>query len=296
MTGAYKNRNKFFKLLKNDFLASSRVISLFYIAEAILFGIYGIGTALSKIETFSPEVLDKLGSLRSASVAFIAIVSFLLIFVTLFFVIFDFFKSLFGAQGYLSFTLPVSSYELLGSKVIIYGGWFIVSCALFVYSFFFGMDYLFSLIQPGYIPLAEELMTGILNLPSLKQLFIAAVYLVVMFCITVFNFIFISYFAISVAHIRLLQKFSLLASIPIFVAVSIIFAVVTYLLSKWIDFSLVLTNNYDFYFGWVDPNNVPLIELGYMPLPMTPVFVFAALDAVMFVLAAFVMHKKVNLK
>ncbi|MEE1010685.1 MAG: hypothetical protein U0L11_01460, partial [Acutalibacteraceae bacterium] len=48
MTGAYKNRNKFLKLVKNDFLASSRVISFFYIASAILFAVYGICTAKSR--------------------------------------------------------------------------------------------------------------------------------------------------------------------------------------------------------------------------------------------------------
>ena len=195
MTGAYKNRNKFLKLLKNDFLASSRVISLFYIAAAILFAVYGLCTAISKIESISPELLEKISGVRTGSVIFIFVVSFLLIFVTLFFVIFDFFKSLFGAQGYLSFTLPVSSYELLGSKVIVYGGWFVVSCALCMYSFFFFMDYISGVvIGEGYISLAEELMTGILNLPSLKQFFAVAVYCIVLFFIIILNFNFISYF------------------------------------------------------------------------------------------------------
>lgn len=295
MTGAYKNRNKFLKLLKNDFLASSRVISLFYIAAAILFGFYGICTALSKVESFSPEVLEKIGSFRTGSVIFIFVVSFLLIFVTLFFVIFDFFKSLFGAQGYLSFTLPVSSYELLGSKVIVYGGWFVVSCALCMYSFFFFMDYISGVvIGEGYISLAEELMTGILNLPSLKQFFAVAVYCIVLFFIIVFNFIFISYFSISVAHVRQLQKFSLLASVPIFVVISVAFLIISFKMSDLVDFSMILKDDYTFYFGLVDPDKV--LPATYLPLQITPIFMFVILDAVMFVLAAHVMHKKVNLK
>lgn len=293
MTGVYKQRNKFLKLIKNDFLASSRVISFFYIASAILFLVYGITNALAKIETFKPETLEKIMSVRTGSVIFIFVVSFLLIFVTLFFVIFDFFKSLFGAQGYLSFTLPVSSYELLGSKVIVYGGWFILSCALCLYSFFFFMDYISGVvIGENYISLAEELMTGILNLPSLDQFFAVAVYCVVLFFVIIFNFIFISYFSISIAHVRQLQKFSLLASVPIFVAISIFFLIISFKMSDWVDFSLILTDNYKFEFGLV----TDAIDPNYLPLQITPIFMFVILDAVMFFLAAYVMHKKVNLK
>lgn len=295
MTGVYKQRNKFLKLVKNDFLASSRVISFFYIASAILFAVYGITNALAKIETFKPETLEKIMSVRTGSVIFILVVSFLLIFVTLFFVIFDFFKSLFGAQGYLSFTLPVTSYELLGSKVIVYGGWFILSCALCLYSFFFFMDYISGVvIGENYISLAEELMTGILNLPSLDQFFAVAVYCVILFFVIIFNFIFISYFSISVAHVRQLQKFSLLASVPIFLVISIFFLIISFKMSEWVDFSLILTDDYDFYFGWADPAKP--IPATYLPLQITPIFMFVILDAVMFFLAAYVMHKKVNLK
>lgn len=295
MTGDYKQKNKFLKLIKNDFLASSRVISFFYIASAILFAVYGVCSLIVKMENISPEFLEKVTSVRTGSVIFIFVVSFLLIFVTLFFVIFDFFKSLFGAQGYLSFTLPVSSYELLGSKVIVYGGWFILSCALCMYSFFFFMDYISSVvIGEGYISLAEELMTGILNLPSLKQFFAVAVYCIVLFFVIILNFIFISYFAISIAHVRQLQKFSLLASVPIFVAISVFFLIISFKMSDWIDFSMILKDDYTFYFGLVDPDKV--LPATYLPLQITPIFMFVILDAVMFVLAAHVMHKKVNLK
>ena len=295
MNGVSKKKNKFLMLLKNDFLASSRVISFFYIASAILFAVYGICTAIGKIESISPELLDKVSGVRTGSVIFIFVVSFLLIFVTLFFVIFDFFKSLFGAQGYLSFTLPVSSYELLGSKVIVYGGWFILSCGLCMYSFFFFMDYISSVvIGAGYISLAEELMTGILNLPSLKQFFAVAVYCIVLFFVIILNFIFISYFSISVAHVRQLQKFSLLASVPIFIVISLFFLYISFKMSDWIDFSMILKDDYTFYFGLVDPDK--MLPAAYLPLQITPIFMFIILDAVMFVLAAYVMHKKVNLK
>ena len=118
MTGVSKPKSKFLMLLKNDFFASARVISLFYIALVLLLGLFGICVFLQKGDFLSAEMLSKVSSLHNATIAITIVVSFLLIFVTFFFVVYDFFKSLFGPQGYLSFTLPVSSNQLLGSKVI----------------------------------------------------------------------------------------------------------------------------------------------------------------------------------
>ena len=46
MTGNSKPRSKFLMLLKNDFLASARVISLFYIALVILIGFFFVCASL----------------------------------------------------------------------------------------------------------------------------------------------------------------------------------------------------------------------------------------------------------
>ena len=48
LTGISKPKNKFGMLLKNDFLASARVISLFYIVEAVSLFVFFIGDYLTK--------------------------------------------------------------------------------------------------------------------------------------------------------------------------------------------------------------------------------------------------------
>ena len=122
MTGTSKPKNKFFKLVKNDFLASARVISLFYIAIAVLFAVFGICVLIQGNGSASAALINKATMIRNISIVLSILVSFLLIFVTFFFVVYDFFKSLYSQQGYLSFSLPVSSNQLLGSKVLVYGG------------------------------------------------------------------------------------------------------------------------------------------------------------------------------
>lgn len=141
MTGTSKPKNKFLMLLKNDFLASARVISLFYIAIIILVGIFAVCAGLQGSDSISAEFASKLATARNVSIILSILVSFLLIFVTFFFVVYDFFKSLFSPQGYLSFTLPVSSNQLLGSKVIVYGGWMLLSYAAFMLTSIYLMNY-----------------------------------------------------------------------------------------------------------------------------------------------------------
>ena len=123
MTGISKSKNKFGMLLKNDFLASARVISLFYIFEILVLAVFAVGAVLNKNGVEQTEFVSKLITASNVAIIVAILVAFLLIFVTFFFVVYDFNKSLFSPQGYLSFTLPVSSNQLLGSKLIVYGGW-----------------------------------------------------------------------------------------------------------------------------------------------------------------------------
>ena len=213
MTGTSKPKNKFFKLVKNDFLASARVISLFYIAIAVLFAVFGICVLIQGNGSASAALINKATMIRNISIVLSILVSFLLIFVTFFFVVYDFFKSLYSQQGYLSFSLPVSSNQLLGSKVLVYGGWLIISYAVFMFTSVFLMNYTADqVIGVEKISLAKTLMEMLGDFPSTTQLIAYAVYTVMMFFIIILSFVSIIYFAITVSHVRLLQKHSIFAS------------------------------------------------------------------------------------
>lgn|GEM_PF-2712498 len=295
MTGASKPKNKFFKLVKNDFLASARVISLFYIILLALLAVFSVSVLLGSSDSISAELTSKLSTVRNFSIAFSIMVSFLLIFVTFFFVVYDFFKSMFSQQGYLSFTLPVSSNQLLGSKMLVYGGWMILSYAVFMFTGGFLINYAAdNVIGQENISLAQSLMGMFGNLPSLTQIIAYVVYMIVMFFVIFLSFVSIIYFAITLSHIRAFQKFSILASIVIFGITAVVFLVLAFKMSDVVNFVMVFNDDKTIGFGILKEGEK--LVGNALGMQVTPVFSFMILDVAMFFATSYIMHKKVNLK
>lgn len=295
MTGTSKPKGKFLKLLKNDFLASARVISLFYIALIILIGIFGICVALGGGDSVSAEFAEKLTTVRNVSIVLSIVVSFLLIFVTFFFVVYDFFKSLFSPQGYLSFTLPVSSNQLLGSKVIVYGGWMLLSYAAFMLTSVYLMNYTADeVIGMEKITLIESLLTMLGDFPSTTQIVAYIVYMVLMFFVIFLSFVSIVYFSITVSHVRLLQKHSVVASIVIFFVTALVFLWISFKMTEIVNFVMVFNEDKTLSFGILSDNEY--LTGNNLGMEVTPGFAFLGLDVIMFFVTSYVMHKKVNLK
>lgn len=294
MTGNSKPRSKFLMLLKNDFLASARVISLFYIALVILVGFFLV-CAFLQGGSISGEFAEKVILARNISIALSIVVSFLLIFVTFFFVVYDFFKSLFSPQGYLSFTLPVSSNQLLASKVIVYGGWMILSYAAFMLISVFLMNYTADeVIGMEKISFIESLLAMLGDIPSTTQIIAYIVYIVMMFFVIFLSFVSIVYFSITVSHVRLLQKHSIIASIVIFFVTAILFLILAFKTTEIINFVMVFNEDKTLSFGVLQPGEY--LSGNRLAMEVTPGFAFIILDVIMFFATSYVMHKKVNLK
>ncbi len=282
-------------LLKNDFLASARVISLFYIALIILFGVFGICALIGGGDSISAEFASKLTTARNVSIVLSILVSFLLIFVTFFFVVYDFFKSLFSPQGYLSFTLPVSSNQLLGSKVIVYGGWMLLSYAAFMLTSVYLMNYTADeVIGMEKISLVESLLTMLGDFPSTTQIIAYLVYMVLMFFVIFLSFVSIVYFSITVSHVRLLQKHSVIASIVIFFVTALVFLWISFKMTDIVNFVMVFNDDKTLSFGILSPTEY--LVGNQLGMEVTPGFAFLVLDIIMFFATSYIMHKKVNLK
>lgn len=282
-------------LLKNDFLASARVISLFYIALIILFGVFGICALIGGNDSISAEFASKLTTARNVSIVLSILVSFLLIFVTFFFVVYDFFKSLFSPQGYLSFTLPVSSNQLLGSKVIVYGGWMLLSYAAFMLTSVYLMNYTADeVIGMEKISLFESLLTMLGDFPSTTQIIAYLVYMVLMFFVIFLSFVSIVYFSITVSHVRLLQKHSVVASIVIFFVTALVFLWISFKMTDIVNFVMVFNEDKTLSFGILSPTEY--LVGNQLGMEVTPGFAFLVLDVIMFFATSYIMHKKVNLK
>ncbi len=295
MTGTSKPKGKFLMLLKNDFLASARVISLFYIALIILFGIFGICNLIGGSESVSMEFVEKATSVRNVTIALSIVVSFLLIFVTFFFVVYDFFKSLFSPQGYLSFTLPVSSNQLLGSKVIVYGGWMLLSYAAFMLTSVYLMNYTANeVVGRDKISLIESLIGMLGDFPSTTQIIAYLVYMVLMFFVIFLSFVSIVYFSITVSHIRQLQKHSVVASIIVFFVTALVFLWISFKMTDIVNFVMVFNEDKTLSFGILSENEY--LVGNKLGMEVTPGFAFLGLDIIMFFATSYIMHKKVNLK
>ncbi len=295
MTGTSKTKGKFLKLLKNDFLASARVISLFYIALIILIGVFAVCAAIQGGDSISAEFAEKVTTVRNVSIVLSIVVSFLLIFVTFFFVVYDFFKSLFSSQGYLSFTLPVSSNQLLGSKVIVYGGWMLLSYAAFMLTSVYLMNYTANeVVGMEKISLVESLLTMLGDFPSTTQIIAYLVYMVLMFFVIFLSFVSIVYFSITVSHIRVLQKHSVIASIVIFFVTALVFLWISFKMTDIVNFVMVFNEDKTLSFGILSDNEY--LTGNNLGMEVTPGFAFLGLDVGMFFLTSYIMHKKVNLK
>ncbi len=278
MTGSSKPKNKMLMLLKNDFLASSRVISLFYIAEVIALALFFIGKKFS---------IDKLYAVAAVATAFIPL---LLIFVTLFFVVYDFNKALFSQQGYLSFSLPVSSNQLLGSKMIVYGGWMFVSFAVTLAV----LGYIAALAEGNEKVQLADIALAMLGLPSVAHIKVLALCYIFDFFVSVFSMVSMVYFAITLSHVRTFQKAPVFWSVIIFL---INFALIIAFIgacNKVFCINILIPSTelsgVKLYLSNIDP------EDGSTLISLLTIICFILQDIVLFFATSYLMHKKINIK
>lgn len=120
------------KLLKHEFKATGRIIPLIYLGMAAFF-LLGLFAKLAKIDF-----------LRGTTSVFLVIGGVACIIVTYVVIISRYHKNLFGNEGYLTQTLPVSKASILASKAIAAFVWLILSMVFMALSFL-GMFYLLDL-------------------------------------------------------------------------------------------------------------------------------------------------------
>lgn len=226
MTGASEAKkvpNKFGMLLKNDFLASARMVPFIYLALAACFGAYYYGKLKEKT------------TMTNLSMVGVELVSIILIAVTFVYVVYDFNKSLYGPQGYLSFSLPVSARQLLGSKAIIYGMWMSVSFIVwFVVTDFVSVNAVTALEDvagEGTVSVFSEL----LNLPSKTQMVVYVVCMALTVFAVIFAGIFMVYFALTASQMRPFQSHNIIWAVVLFVAECIVDGIIINVVSSILD-------------------------------------------------------------
>lgn len=280
MTGNSKPKNKMLKLIKNDFLASSRVISLFYTILVVALAVFFIG--------------DKTDNNRMLYIGFGAsfLVSFLLIFVSFFFVVNDFNKSLFTQQGYLSFSLPVTSNQLLGSKVLVYGFWMIISDVVFLFIVYFLYMYFQNKLMGESNMNLVTLALNLFGLPSKHQILTYALYFIFVFFVLILSFISMIYFAISASHMRAFQAHNIIWAVIIFVVLAVVCMWLVDFLDGKIPLNIIVSTENELSIKY----NGSFAADGSVALSPIPVLTMIIEDVAMFFGTSYVMHKKINIK
>lgn len=223
------------KLIKNEFKANIHTIGMIYVvaAAAILVMMAAYIVEITWLSAIATIVLGATGVL-AVVMTFVSVVQ-------------NFKKTLFGGQGYLSFTLPVTSGQLLAAKTITSFCWMLLSYAVAI-GIFFGI-YLYATAMIGEdIKLAIQMMMSMFEgLPSGDTIKLAIAFIALIIFIRIVVLIAQLYFAITIANTRIMQKLGGFASVVVFFAVFVVMQVIGVLLAQYVPLSVVLTSEGIFY-------------------------------------------------
>jgi len=129
-----------------------------YVAAAVTIGIMLIAYAID---------ISWLSAMATVALFLIALIALIITFVG---VIANFYKTLYGQQGYLSFTLPVTSGQLLAAKAIVAFLWMIVSYAVSIGIMIWIYDYVTSLIGENNLNMIKTIISMFRSMPGAKAI------------------------------------------------------------------------------------------------------------------------------
>ncbi len=223
------------KLLKNEFIATGRIMGALYAVVAVIMA-YVLGSYYIAKDTASTgQMLGIMVLLLISSCSFI---------LTAVVMITNFQKSLYGDQGYLSFTLPVKGSTLLISKIITSTVWFVAAFACLmgtaVITFFVVKE---DVIGEETYSTIESLLPMFLEGKSISTIITSIVISMVSYFLRFAVITIEMYFAISLANTRHFQKKYLLWTIIFTIAVLFIVERISGVIADNIVFGIATVGN-----------------------------------------------------
>lgn len=225
------------KLLKNDFIGSAHAMLPVYLVALIA----GAITALSYI--FNIKFLKFIGSFS------LVILVFGLVIITIFVMMNYFNKSLYSDQGYLSYTLPVKSRDLLFSKATVSFAWIAISYLILA-------GFVVGVLWYAKVKLNESLggeIDEIINtigslvttngLPSVAA--IAKIVAIVLLYGFVSILILVSqvFFSMTLSNVRGFNKLGFFGGIIIFAVLLVVMKIVSSLIMVYLPMSLFISGD-----------------------------------------------------
>lgn len=274
------------KLLKHEFIATGRIMGVLYAVVLLIMGYilgsYYIGRDASEAAT-TAQMLGMMVLMIISSCNFI---------LTTVVMVTNFQKSLYGDQGYLSFTLPVKSVSLLASKVIVSTVWFIAAFACLMGT----MAIMYYVIREDYIgqesyAMIESMLPILLGGKSLATVIASTVISLISFFVRFAVLSIEVYFAISIANTRLFQKRHLLWTIVFSIGTLYIANSVSELIADEIDFGLSVTAD-----AISLVTDYTQVAVGASFINLTTLVVSLVFGVAFFFATHYVMNKKVNIR
>ncbi|MBQ7547555.1 MAG: hypothetical protein IJT41_11400 [Clostridia bacterium] len=199
------------KLIKNEFKSTAHSMFGVFMAAGVTF------LVMLLVFLFKVRALMILSSVVLGAIAVAVLI------ITMFSIISMFNKSLYGAQGYLSFTLPVTGKQLLASKTIVSLIWvsisflfaILVSVFLVVYWVAQTSDNVKQVIQTIY-----DMLRSMEGMPDPQTALKFLIVMVAALFIRALFLIFKVAFSLAIANTKRFQKFN-----PIFIAILVYIAI-----------------------------------------------------------------------
>ncbi|MCR5150583.1 MAG: hypothetical protein K6B52_05110 [Clostridiales bacterium] len=268
------------KLIKNEFKSNLHSIGLIYVVALVCMAFM----ALSYV--FKIQWISIVATIVLIFAGILAVV------VTFGCVVLNFQKTLYKDQGYLSFTLPVTSGQLLTAKAICSFTWMLISYAVALGVFIGVYLYSSAMVGDDVKMAANLLLTVFADLPSKKII----IEVIALLCLSMFVMMVLLiaeiYFAITVANTRLLQKWGVFSGIITFFVTFFATSAASFYLTQKIPFTLVVTSSGIYYSTMATMTNGTVgLQFGLAG------FIFnIAMIAVLFTLTSRLMNTKVNIK
>ncbi len=265
------------KLIKNEFKAGLHSVANIYIA------------AIAAVAFMAVSLVFDITWMTAISLIAVIVIALGILIVTLISVISNFNKTLFRDQGYLSFTLPVTSGQLLFAKAFCSFCWILLSyvalIGIFVGIFFFASEQ----VGEENIAMIKILISTIAELPdtgaviSVVATMVARVFLKIIFLVAEI------FFAISLSNVRPFQRQSFIPAILIFAVLYGVMQTASSLLSAYVPLSLVISVQ-----GITLATQA--MSAGGMVIGVADIIFEFVMTCLFFYLSAWFMNHKINLK
>lgn len=270
------------KLLKHEFIATGRIMGAVYAVVVLAMG-YVVGSYYINH--------DEVTIGRAIGMMVLIVASLCIFFLTAVIMVMNFQKTLYGDQGYLSFTLPVKSVSLLTSKVITSVVWFLAAFACV----FGTLAIMFIVFKDDIAGDSYDMLESLLAMFTGGKTVSTIIAYVVIQMISIFiKFAMLTvevYFAITLANTRHFQKHHLLWTIVFSIGIIFIVQKLSEIISDAVTFCVAFSD------GAISLiTNTLDAPADAIPVDLMSIIISFAFGAAFFYGTFYVMSKKVNIR